>query len=680
MRNELSVKSHTSPNLFYTLNSYALAFTLIVLTFLTAMRFITLFLFAETTIIHNNIHVLGDLFWVGLRFDLRIIGIALLLLVYLPYLLLFWIKKRTLLQVWVKLSLSFLLAVIILLAFVDIGYFLFFGTPIDILIFGLFEDDTGAVIKSALTNPYLVLIGILSPLSIGFFVYLFLKLSKSWVNKGMARLIPKKAWFLLLLLPFLLITARGSIGTFPLSLKQSAISGNSFINSLTQNAVFHLNYAYANRKENNLNKSTSKILKETGVESFQALSLKAGFSKTNPLIKHTPGNIFLEKKPPHIVFVLMEGWSSQIALSDSKALPVLGSFRKHAKEDYFLPYFFSNQNGTNPSIESILLNSPLTPLSQSSGYRTRFATSNIKPFKEKGYQTFFLSGGYSSWRNHDIFWPLQGFDQYIDRTMIEKRYKVHADNPWGVYDEFVFRYLEDDLPARTKPSFTFLLTTNNHPPVRLPKSYKPPEFHISKLGFREDQTHKKTALSGYHYQTNALGNFLDWLKSSKLRDDVIVVATGDHPLRGFDDYTPVEKSFFRHAVPVYLYIPKQYNRLATRPKSEINSLIGSHVDIFPSLFELALSDAPYYAFGKSILEKTKQDAYGWNYQNAFILKEGVIDSKTMTLHYWNTRNKNLIDTSSHKLNKQQVRIIEQEKYRRSLKEWLLYKDKEEQEQ
>ena len=678
MKSRFTNNNQTAPGLFYTVSSYALVFTLIVLSFLSAMRFITLFLFADTADIHSNIKVLDNLFWIGLRFDLRVIGIALVLLVYLPYLIFFWTDKVSLIQNWVKFSLSLLLAVIVLLAFVDIGYFLFFGTPIDILIFGLFEDDTKAVIKSALTNPYLLLIGLLAPLTMVVLIYLFLKKAKHIIAKGKSRLVPQKGWFLLLLLPLLLVAARGSIDTFPLSLKQSSISSNSFINSLTQNAVFHLNYAYSNRKENNFNKSSKQILKQAGVKTINELTLKAGFDDNQPLIRHTPTNKWLEKKPPHVVFVLMEGWSSQIALNDSTAFPVLGSFGKHAKEDYFLPYFFSNQNGTNPSIESILLNSPLTPLSQSSGYKTHFSTSNIKPFKDKGYQTIFLSGGYSSWRNHDIFWPQQGFDQYIDRTLIEKKYQVQADNPWGIYDEYVFRYLQDDLPKQKQPSFTFLLTTNNHPPVRLPANYKAPDFDLTSLGFTENIAHKKTALGGYHYQTNALGNFLDWLKNSKFKDNVIVVATGDHPLRGFDDYTPIEKSYFRHGVPVYLYIPSQYNRLAARPRVEINKLIGSHVDIFPTLFELALSDAPYYAFGTPIMDKIGDTAYGWNYQDAFILKEGVIDSKTMTLHYWNTHNKTLIDPANHNLNKQQSNIIEQEKYRHWLKEWLLYKDKEEQ--
>ena len=660
---------------FAKINSYSLLFAIIVILFLGAMRLATLLLFGDSTDIQNNIGSMDDLFLVGLKFDLRVIGIGLLLLVYLPYLLLFWVKKQRLFLSWVRLSLSILLAFIIFIAFIDIGYFFFFGTPIDILIFGLFEDDTQAVIKSGISDPTLMLVAAVFFVALLVIIYLFQKLCKSWLLKEARWFIPKKNWALLLILPVLMVAARGSVGTFPLTLKSSSISSNSFINSLTQNAIFHLKYAYSNRNENNFNKSTKQVLSEAKVKDADELMRKAGFNKSNPLIQKTPNNPLLEQQPPHVVFVLMEGWSSHIALSDSASNPVLGRFKKHAKEDYFLPYFFSNRYATNPTIENILLNTPLTPLSQSSGYKTTFSQSNILPYKQKGYQTSFISGGYSSWRNHDIFWPKQGFDEYIGRSIIEKKYNVNANNPWGVYDEYVFRYLQDYLPKRKKPSLSFILTTNNHPPVRLPPNYKSPKFDVKSMGFTDNLEHHETMLAGYQYQTNALGEFLDWLKKSNLKDKVIVVATGDHPLRGFDDYTPIEKQYLRYSVPFYLYIPKQYDQLNKKPKETIEGLFGSHVDIFPTLFQLSLSEAKYYSFGIPIMNKTTEDSYGWHDQKAIILKQGVITQKTSKLHPWSKQNKLLLNTSDVEPSKEQLEIIEQEKYRRWLKEWLLYKDK-----
>ena len=653
-------------------NTHALVFSLIVIIFLGIMRFLALFWFGNSEDIHNNLHVLGKLFTVGLRFDLRVVGISLLLLAYLPYVFFFWIKKQSLFLKWLRFSLALVLIYIVLLAFIDIGYLLFFGTPIDILIFGLFEDDTQAVIESGFAYPSLILLGIIAPLLAFLLVFLFLRFAKKTLN-----LLPAKNWSLILLLPLIMLAARGSAGTFPLTLKQSSISSNSFINSLTQNAVFHMKYAIANREENNLNKSTQKILSQARVKNYAELKQKAGFSRDYPLIRKTAIKAEIKNSPPHVIFVQMEGWSTHIALTDAADNPVLGSFRKHARQDYFLPNFFCNQNGTNPTIENILLNSPLTPLSQSSGYKTSFSMSNIRPFKEKGYHAIFLSGGFSSWRNHDIFWPRQGFDEYIGRTVIEDKFQVQAkDNPWGAYDEYVFKYLEYELQQQQKPAFFYVLTTNNHPPVRLPADYHPPDFKIQNAGSEDELQRKKLMLAGYHYQTNAFGDFLEWLKNSPLKDQVIVVATGDHPLRGFDDYTSSEKQFLHFAVPAYFYLPEKYDLFKTRPKSLIQSLYGSHADLFPTLFELALNDASYYAFGQTVMQKTMEHAYGWNYKNAFLFKDGVVDSNTNQLYLWNRQNKMLLDPHGKQPTKQQKEVIEKEKYRRWLKEYLLYKDKE----
>jgi len=73
---------------------YAFVFTALVVLFLSLMRFASLFSFADLNDINHNISILDDLFIVGLKFDLRIVGIVLLLFVYIPYLLLFWQTKK----------------------------------------------------------------------------------------------------------------------------------------------------------------------------------------------------------------------------------------------------------------------------------------------------------------------------------------------------------------------------------------------------------------------------------------------------------------------------------------------------------------------------------------------------------------------------------------------------------
>ena len=91
----------------------------------------------------------------------------------------------------------------------------------------------------------------------------------------------------------------------------------------------------------------------------------------------------------------MESWSSHIALMDSPDNNVLGEFSKHVQDNCFFSYFYSNAYRTNPTIDSLLMNSPITPMSQSVAIGYSFSMSNVLPFKRQGYDTLYLSG-YSS--------------------------------------------------------------------------------------------------------------------------------------------------------------------------------------------------------------------------------------------------------------------------------------------
>jgi phosphoglycerol transferase MdoB-like AlkP superfamily enzyme len=641
---------------FIKINKQAFFFSITTLIFLSFIRIVELLLFGS-----EIPEVLTELLLMGFRFDLRVVATTLLLFIYLPALIFVGLKNWQKFSIWTTYSLSFLLIIINFLSFIDIGYFTFFGTPIDILIFGLIEDGTVAVIKSILSDYRLVFISIIFIVFIYFLTQFFIKKINNITTKKNTPL-SKRIILLLLIIPITFLAARGTWTTFPLSKQYTAISDNSFINSLTQNAIYHLYNAFSDRSKSHFNASTQAVLKNAQVKDLSELKQKANL---NNLIKTTPKNIFLAKNPPSIIFVQMEGWSSQIALTDSKN--TLGNFNQHRLKDYFFNRFFSNGYGTNPTLDYLLLNSPITPLSQSDAYKTNFSTSNILPFKKKGYKTIFLSGGYASWRNHDKFWVNQGFDQYIGRTTIAKA-QGKSNNTWGVYEEKLFNFLKDDLQKQTKPTFYYVLTTNNHPPVELPKNYTIPPFNLS--SFNNNNGQIKKMLSGFSYQSNALGNFLSWLKKSPLKNNVIVVATGDHILKGFDNYNNPEKIYAKYGVATYFYLPKQYDKL----KNINKNIAASHVDLFPTLFELSLSNAKYYQFGTALMNKKIKGSYGWIENKAFILKNGIINAQTKKYHPF-TKN-NLVSSDGYDLTKNQKNILSQEKYRSFLKEYLLYQDKE----
>jgi phosphoglycerol transferase MdoB-like AlkP superfamily enzyme len=435
------------------------------------------------------------------------------------------------------------------------------------------------------------------------------------------------------------------------------------------NSGFNLESAFNDRKESGLNRISREILAEAKLTDVAQLEQLAGFSEHSPLIGRTTRKT---TRPPHVVFVLKEGWSTEIALGHGPRNQVLGEFDRHRAEDHFFRMFYSNAYGTNPTVEALLLNSPVSPVSQSPARRVLFSFSNVLPFKRAGYRTVFLSGGDSAWRNHERFWLVQGFDSYIGRAAIEKKYRVDAsDNPWGVYEEYLFAALKDALVEADRdgtPLFAFVMTTNNHPPVVLPKTYVAPPLDPSVYGFAADDAIKHSILTGYHYQTDQLGRLLSWIKAGDLRDRVVLTATGDHVIKGFTDYSSLERRYLRYSVPAYFYAPPQYDRLKGVP----DSVLGSHEDIFPTLFELALSESSYYRFGTPLMDKLPARSFGWIESRDFVFPRGVSSSGSRELFPWaDPEARVLVNPQSVTVDDWEQAAMRHERYRKLLKEWLL---------
>lgn len=654
-----------------------LIFSALLLLFLMGARLAQVSIFGDWVELQNASRYFGDFFLRALRFDLKLVATAVFLLVWLPLLLSPLIPEK-IFTLYLRFILKTLLVSVIFLEFVDIGYLHYFQKPIDVFIFGLQGDDTRAVLSTMLGNADLLVLFAGFLLTSFTFIWLFSWASHSRqtspdrVNRSVKHFV---VWFVGLLILFVL--ARGSIDTFPLQRKHASVSDNNFLNSMVMNSTFNLRYAYVDWEIANDGIFKRDIIRFHELSNVDELKSKAGYSESYPLIRSTAKDVLLEKTRPHVIFVQMEGWSAHIARKHSEQNNVLGEFAQHAQQDHFYTQFFTNNYATNPSIEALLLNSPITPMSQSVARNTHFRLSNVTPFKDRNYQTLFLSGGYSSWRNHNDFWLKQGFDEYIGRSKIEQTFQVDAsDNPWGVYDEYVFKYLEQRLQQAEslgESLFSFVLTTNNHPPIRLPESYEfpaldPQAYSNAEKGDAYD--YQMSLLQGFHYQTEQLGQFISWVKNSQFKDKVIIAATGDHPQRTFVENTAITDQYLRYSVPAYFYVPEALDKL----KDSSKSLPGSHSDLFPTLFELALPEISYYNFGQPIMKKNAANAYGWISSGEYLFSNGVANSKNKKFYAWADDKNDRLNATATDIDEIKSRAIEQEHYRRILKQYLLVED------
>ena len=242
------------------------------------------------------------------------------------------------------------------------------------------------------------------------------------------------------------------------------------------------------------------------------------------------------------------------------------------------------------------------------------------PYKNSGYETAFMYGGNSGWRNCTSYMPNVGFDKVIGEGSMPGEYER---NQWGVFDEYLFDYIFKYLDENDNRKFVYVMTTSNHPPYSLPSNYQktyPLEITAQlKTDITGDMRIANMRFAAYQYSAQKVGEFLTRLKKSKYADNTIVAITGDHNFWSTFSY-PVEKRLDEMSVPFYLYIPKKL-----KPNKKIDdTVVGSHTDILPTLYNLSLSNTDYWATGTDLLSNDAEKNIASNSLGSIMTKDNFV--------------------------------------------------------
>ncbi len=577
--------------------------------------------FTELVVLKKNLGLTFQALFLGFRYDL----IPIAYIVSIPFLLTcvgFIIPREGFLRfiahfhrVWIFIFLFLLVTIMIS----DLSFYSFFQEHINVLFFGLWEDDTRAVLTSIHKNYNLALWLPLIFLTLGGIWWLLGRwFKRERIDLFYAQPMAREELGLVITAGIVVLAflGRGNFTRLPLSIEDAHISDIEAINELSVNGPIALNRAIKIRKQ--FGKEDVRYLSR---QNYQQISTAVsdlmtyrnaavptnGWSGLEDLRKKTSLNAELATKPPHVVVFIMESFAS-MWWPWEKELPFLDSFRSHTTEDYLFLNFLSSENGTIGSVVALASGLPLRPgarfLSEGQYMRTPVASAAHLPYKKAGYTTRFLYGGKLGWRQLGSYlqgqgWDvLEGADQLIDKMDLNQIKESERGNEWGIFDEYLFRYVEEELAKATTPQFFFVLTTSNHPPYETPASFKPeglkkltPELRAM---FNKSPEETLQRFRTLQYANRQLGNLLTKVKTGPLKDNVVVAATGDHAFWiGKDEGKP---SFGRkYGVPFYLYLPA-----ALKPATWDPENWGSHIDIMPTLYERTLSEASYWGFGQDM--------------------------------------------------------------------------------
>lgn len=584
----------------------------------TSARLFFVLYFGSFSTLMSHLPEMKKAFFLGLRFDL----IPLAYVNAVPFILLnlgYFLPGKKVIKALRFLIISFLFAGYLLIAWsyvFDYGFYSYFQEHLNILFFGFFEDDTKALLISIHKN-YNLFIVLTVVFICHFILFKLIKLLFSPFDFDLkVRKKPLAISFTFMIgLTLIAFLGRGNFTRLPLSIEDAHISENEFINETALNGLLTLNRAIKIRKT--YGKDNYNYLDKYGFlsweEAFKVLNNQPpkNADLISSLTVKTPQRPFLKDNPPHVVLVVMESFGSYWNEFDSEEFQILGGLKNHFREDILFKNFLPAENGTIGSIVSVATSQVIRPgarfLSESEYMKTKLSSSGHLPFKESGYETHFVYGGKLGWRDLGKYLTIQKYDRLWGADEIKEAIPELSNirdedlgNEWGIYDEYIYSFIDEQIRTATKPQLFLVLTTSNHPPFEYPSTYQPSPIKIDKEFLEKvtiDETLVRKRLIGLQYANQKASEFISKIKSSALGDKTIVAITGDHSFwiaKGVGQ----DLEFKRYAVPFYLSIPAKYKR------GEVNlNKFGSHEDIFPTLYNLALSDQSYIKLGEDMLSE-----------------------------------------------------------------------------
>lgn len=307
----------------------------------------------------------------------------------------------------------------------------------------------------------------------------------------------------------------------------------------------------------------------------------------------------------NVMLVVMESMSAEYlgAFGDKRGLTP--NLDKLASEGLLFTQAYATGTRTVRGLEAISLSIPPTPgqsIVRRPDNQNLFSLGFL--FRDKGYDTRFIYGGYGYFDNMNAFFGGNGFD-VVDRTSMSER-EIHFANVWGVADDDLFaRAIKeaDHSFANHKPFMQLVMTTSNHRPFTYPAG-------------RIDIPSKTGRDGGVKYADYSIGKMMEWASTKPWYKNTLFVFVADHTSGAAGK---VELARENYHIPAIFYAPG-----FIKP-SRYESLM-SQIDIGPILLGQLNFHYQSKFYGEDVLhdEDEVPHAFISNYQKVALVKKDTV--------------------------------------------------------
>lgn len=334
----------------------------------------------------------------------------------------------------------------------------------------------------------------------------------------------------------------------------------------------------------------------------------------------------------NVVLIMVESLSARFLGVFGNQKGLTPNLDRLARQSLLFTNLYATGTRTVRGMEAVTLSVPPTPgrsIVKRPGNDDMFSLGFL--FKQRGYDTKFLYGGYGYFDNMNYFFSHNGFS-IVDRTSLSGK-EITFANIWGVCDEDILKRATrefDESYKKGKPFFGYVMTTSNHRPFTYPDGKIDIPSHTGRIG-------------GVKYTDYAINNFIKEARRHPWFDNTIFIIVADHCAGSAGrQELPVN----RYHIPLLFYAPKII-------KPGVNDSLASQVDLSPTLLGLLHWTYRSKFFGKDILQADfTPRAFIGNYQKLGYLKDGDLTILTdrKAVHQYAIGKKILQDAPLRKIN------------------------------
>lgn len=540
---------------------------------------LTLFRFLFGLIFYNEFSTLTSnfilkSFFLGFRFDLRLI-----IIIILTYLFLSWIpiiNNRVQEHIW-KIYWLFMGTVILISYITDFAYYAYLNTRLDASIIGLIKNFSISLMmvwESYPIIPGLILISFLLWVYFIFIKKIYKHADKinSIVSIWQSSLIHIFIIFLFLAIGY------GKLASYPLRWSDAFYSTNHFANQLAINPILYFLNTYSWRTEeydiNNINKYYDVITDYIGVIKKNKIDLS--FSR----------EIEYHNKPTNnanVVIIILETFPNYKIGYFGNPLNPTPNFDSLAKESIIFTNFYVPKFSTAASVFSAMTGLPdmatvnKTSTNDPYSFKQHLLINDLKTYKKH-----FFIGGSANWADIGGFFRRNVNDISIYE---EGSYSAKPVNAWGISDYDLLIEANDILKKEKEPFISIILTAGNHSPFTIPKINK---FNPIKFT-KEHKQHgfsNENELNAFRFMDFALGEFFRVAKEEDYYDNTIFVILGDHGIGH-----PSQKNNFGALSLHNFHVPLAIFSPGLNIKPRTINLTSSSIDLLPTI--MGLLSVPY---------------------------------------------------------------------------------------